>query len=361
MKGKAKMANSITVTGGAGNFQLKSYIPEIYSPKLREKFWDNTLLRKICNTEFTGQFKNKGDTIVVRCLPSIPTSKFVAGQKINYVRPKSYDVKYTIDRGRYYAFIVDDVQKAFSDVSGWAEKWTSEGAEQLAQDEELEFFADIGSATKCHAKNTGDDTYGLAGCRSGGYKIGCVDHPVALNSGTPSEAHTANTGTSANQACDRTSPTEFITRLAAVLNEQPGGFGLNPFVVVPVWMTQMLQNSELKQADMIGDPVSLLRKDAVASIGKIANLTVYVSNLLPDDNYTLSYNTSSAATKSVKRYPIIFGDQSAITFADEVSRTEVLRDKDVPGDFHRSYHVYDWFPRYPERFGVGFVVDERNV
>ena len=333
------MANSITITGGAGNFGLKSYIPEIYSPKLREKFWDNTLLRKICNTEFTGQFKNKGDTIIVRCLPNIPTSKFVAGQKIDYVRPKSYDVKYTIDRGRYYAFVVDDVQKAFSDIPGWAEKWMAEGAKQLAQDEELEFFEDVCSATKCDTANTGV----AAGKRSGSYNIGTNALPVSLyKSDTAAGSGTAITG------ADKTTPTEFVTRLAATLNEQPGGFGLNPFVVVPVWMTQMLQNSELKQADMIGDPVSLLRKDAVSSIGKIANMTVYVSNLLPFAPH------ATASSQNV--YPILFGDQSAITFADEVSKTEVLRDKDVVGDFHRSYHVYDWFARYPERFGVGFVV-----
>ena len=33
-----------------------------------------------------------------------------------------------------------------------------------------------------------------------------------------------------------------------------------------------------------------------------------------------------------------------------------MRDKDVVGDFQRSYHIYDWFARYPERFGVGYVV-----
>lgn len=353
------MANSITIKGGNGDFNLKSYIPEIYSPKLREKFWDNTLLRKVCNTEFTGSFKNKGDTIIVRCLPNIPTSKFVADQKVNYFRPKSYDVKYTIDRGRYYAFVVDDVQKAFSDIPNWAEKWTDEGGKQLAQDEELEFLADIGSGTKCDAANTGASADGTAGKRSGAYIIGTAARPVSLYktdtaAGSGSDSTSQTSGSTAIKPTDKTTPTEYVTRLAAVLNEQPGGFGLNPFVIVPVWMTQMLQNSELKQADMIGDPVSLLRKDAVTSIGKIANMTVYVSNLLPAESTLASDGSTPLASR--KYYPIIFGDQSAITFADEVSKTEVLRDKDVVGDFHRSYHIYDWFARYPERFGVGYVV-----
>ena len=42
------MAN-ITITGGKGDFGLKSYIPQLYSPKLREKFWYNTILRKFTN------------------------------------------------------------------------------------------------------------------------------------------------------------------------------------------------------------------------------------------------------------------------------------------------------------------------
>ena len=233
------MANSITIKGGNGDFNLKSYIPEIYSPKLREKFWDNTLLRKVCNTEFTGSFKNKGDTIIVRCLPNIPTSKFVAGQKVDYFRPKSYDVKYTIDRGRYYAFVVDDVQKAFSDIPNWAEKWTDEGGKQLAQDEELEFLADIGSGTKCDAANTGASADGTAGKRSGAYIIGTAARPVSLYktdtaAGSGSDSTSQTSGSTAIKPTDKTTPTEYITRLAAVLNEQPGGFGLNPFVIVPV-------------------------------------------------------------------------------------------------------------------------------
>ena len=42
------MAN-ITITGGKGDFGLKLYIPQLYSPKLREKFWYNTILRKFTN------------------------------------------------------------------------------------------------------------------------------------------------------------------------------------------------------------------------------------------------------------------------------------------------------------------------
>ena len=80
------MAKSTVVTGESNpaNFGLKGYIPEIYSPKLREKFWYNTILRKITNTEFQGQFKNKGDTIKVRCMPNMTTKPFNAKTEMVY-------------------------------------------------------------------------------------------------------------------------------------------------------------------------------------------------------------------------------------------------------------------------------------
>lgn len=332
------MANSITITGGKGDFRLKSYIPQVYSPKLREKFWYNTVLRKITNSEFKGQFKNKGDTIIVRCMPDIGTSRYVDGMKIKYQKPESYDLQFKIDKGLYYAFVVSDVQKAFSDIPNWAEKWTDDGGKQLAQDWETWFFKDIGSGTKADTHNIGEN----AGAISESYNLGVTGKPVSLYKSDAAAA----AGTAVNNG-DKTTPMELITRVAATLDEQKGGAGAAKFVIVPVWMTQVLQNSEVFQsADKMGDDVSILRKDAVTSIGKVAGLDVYVSNLLP--------KTQLGATTRYE-YPIIFGDNSAITFADEVSITEVLRDKSVVGDFHRSLQIADWMVRYPERFGVAFV------
>lgn len=334
------MANSTTITGGAGNFRLNKYIPELYSPKLREKFWYNTILRKITNTEFKGQFKNKGDTVIIRCLPNLTTSRYVDGGKINYQKPETYDVKFTIDKALCYAFQISDIQQAFSDIPNWAAKWTDIGGKQLAQDWETWFFSDVCSGTKAHAANIGE----AAGLQSASYNLGTSSKPVSLY--TSDAKATAGTAVGGG---DKTTATELVTRFAATLEEQPGGTGMAQFCVVPVWMTQMLQNSELFQnAEVMGDDSSILRKNAVTSIGKLAGMDVYVSNLIP--------KTETATGSGRYVYPILFGDASAITFADEVSITEVLRDKDAVGDFHRSIQIADWFVRYPERFGVAQVV-----
>ena len=334
------MANSIVVTGSEtpAKFGLKGYIPELYSPKLREKFWYNTILRKITNTEFQGQFKNKGDTIKIRCMPNMVTKPFTATTDMDYDDLTSTELSYTINRGRYYAFKVYDVQQAFSDIPNWANKWTDDGAKQLAQDEETEFFADHCSASHCDEHNTGL----TAGANSGLYNLGEAAKPVSLYfTDAKASAGTAVTGG------DKTTAIELATRMAATLDEQKGGSGATPFMVIPVWMAQMIQNSDVfSAANIMGDDTSILRKNAVSSIGKIAGMDVYVSNLLPVDDKSVSGR---------KVYPIMFGDNTAITFADEVSKTEVLRSEKNVCDLHRSIHVYDWFVRYPERYGVAFV------
>lgn len=334
------MALSTVVTGltNPAEFGLKGYIPELYSPKLREKFWYNTILRKITNTEFQGQFKNKGDTIKVRQMPNMVTKKFTADTDIVYDDLTSIEVPYTINRGRYYAFKINDIKQAFSDIQGWANKWTDDGGKQLAQDEEIEFFADMCSGIKCDAGNKGRE----AGKQSGLYDLGTSVAPVNL--------YTTDTKAAAGTAVgggDKTTAIELATRMSAALDEQKGGSGATPFIIIPVWMSQMIQNSDVfTRANIMGDDTSLLRKNACTSIGKIAGMDVYTSNLLPVD-------TESVDGRKV--YPIMFGDNTAITFADEVSITEVIRSEKNVCDLHRSVHVYDWFPRYPERFGVSFV------
>jgi len=339
------MAISTTVTGleNPAEFGLKGYIPELYSPKLREKFWYASIFRKITNNEFQGGFKNKGDTIKVRQMPNVDSKPFTATTDIEYQDLTAEWKSYTINKGRYYAFKIYDVQQAFSDIPNWANKWTDDGAKNLAEAEERELFAEIGSGVvngeAIDAGNMGKN----AGKQSGIYDLGTSTEPVSLYF-TDAKA---SAGTKVGTAGDKTTAIELATRMAAALDEQKGGAGATPFIVIPVWMAQMIQNSDVfSAANIMGDDTSILRKNACNSIGKISGMDVYVSNLLPVD---------TASVEGRKVYPIIFGDNTAITYADEMSKTEVLRSEGKVCDLHRSIHIYDWFLRYPERLGVAYV------
>ena len=320
-----------------GGSKLREYIPQLYSPELEIKFWHNTVLRMITNSDFEGKFKGKGDRLIVRCPPNVHTSVYVDGGTIKYQEPEAFTKEFAVNRARYYGFHEDSIKKAFSDIPNWLSTWMSNGAKQFGIDVEREAFADL--YTKCDSANCGN----TAGAISGGYTLGSGDAPLAVFKDDASVTAGAAFGDGVKK-----NVVEAITEAASCLEEQAGGLGLNPWIVIPVWMSNLIQNSDLKHADLVGDPVSLLRKDAVTSIGKIANMTIYVSNLTPKISATVN-------SASVAEYPILFGDTSAISFAKEVTETDVIKDKDVPGDFQRSLLVYDWFPRYPTRFGAMIV------
>ncbi len=316
-----------------GNLATREgYNPDIYSPDLKERFRHNTVLTRITNRTFEGKFRNKGDKIIIRNPPIIKTRKYLVGQAMVYQDPEAFKETHTIDRSRYYGFKINDIQAAFSDIKGFAEKWTKEGGVQLAEDNELEFFGDI--FAKCHAKNQGN----TAGAVSEAYVLGTAAAPLTVYK-NQALADAASGVSVKNLVVDA------IAEAAACLQEQPGGRGdhMHPWIIIPVWMGQQIQTSELKNAALSGDSVSLLRK-SVEAIGNIAGFDVYQSNLLPK-------LPADVGESLPARYLCLFGDNSAISFADEINKSEVLRDKDDVADYHRSIMVYDWFVCYAERFG----------
>lgn len=298
-----------------------SYIPHKYSPLLLEKYHDNTFLTKVTNRDYEGDFRESGDQITIRHRPDISTFRYRKGMTIPYQGLATGETVVTVDRARGWAFKVNKIDEKLTDLKGFVGQWTDEGAKALAEDNEAEFLADIFS--RCDAANAGN----TAGLRSSSYDLGSAITPLqVVNSGATSD-HVANAP-------------DAIAAAAAALSEQPGGMGDDPWIIIPVWMGLRIQTSELKNASDSGDDQSMLRK-SIKALGKIAGFTVYQSNLVKVD--TDGSNN--------KLYNVVFGDRAGITFAEQVSISEVKPNPFEPGDLHSSIMVYDWFPIQPTRFG----------
>lgn len=315
-----------------------SYIPDLYSPTLKENMRDATMLTRITNTEFQGKFRNKGDTIIVRKTPLIGTKPYVDEQHIAYEDPTAQDEKFTINRARYYAFRVHDINQALSDIPNFAGTWTKEGARQLAEDMEVEFFEDIYS--KADPKNCGN----AAGRISGAYKLGNASATDGSGNG-PLYLYKTQAAADADTTSNRkkAAVVDALAAACGALDEQKGGKNARPWIIIPSSVAVRIQTSELKDASLAGDPKSIIRQ-GVESIGSIAGMDIYRSNLLP--KRTVDGNQC---------FICLFGDNSAVTFANEISKTEMLRDPDSFSDLHRSLCVYDWFVRWPERLGCMVV------
>src|SRR6187399_1707251 len=104
-------------TGSAANgLKAAGFIPEIWSGKLVEKFYDATVLAAISNTDYEGEIKNQGDTVKIRTKPTVTIKDYKADGLLELERPKGSVIDLLIDKGKYFNTILDDVMEVQSDI-----------------------------------------------------------------------------------------------------------------------------------------------------------------------------------------------------------------------------------------------------
>jgi hypothetical protein len=124
---------------------------------------------------------------------------------------------------------------------------------------------------------------------------------------------------------------DVLMRMGQVLDEQniPE---VGRWVVMPAWAGRMIKQSELRQAYLSGDGVSMLRN---GRLGMVDRFTIYISNLLPT-NSTDSTNFNSG------EWPIYAGHAHGLTFASQISKVETLRSELTFGQILRGLQVYGY-------------------
>jgi hypothetical protein len=120
---------------------------------------------------------------------------------------------------------------------------------------------------------------------------------------------------------------EVILRLGQALDEQniPGE---GRWIVCPTWFAAALKRSELRQAYLSGDSVSMLRN---GRLGMIDRFTLYVSNLLP---------TGTAGGLASGEFAVYAGHAHGLTFASQISKVETLQSEMTFGTILRGLQVF---------------------
>lgn len=276
-----------------------TFIPEIWSGKLIEKFYDATVLTAISNTNYEGEIRNQGDKVKIRTIPSLSINDYESGQTLVSQRPTSNIVELLIDKGKYWQAIVDDVQDVQSDI-GLMNMWAQDASEQMKITVDTDVLA--GMIADISAANRG----ATAGRISASVNLGTNGSPVQLS---------------------KTNILDYIVDLGQVLDEQNVP-ETGRFLVMPFWATAALKKSDLKDASLTGDGTSPLRN---GRLGMIDRFTLYQSNNV--NRYTDGANTC---------YDIIAGHKNGLTFASQLTKTESLRAESTFGNIMRGLQVYGY-------------------
>jgi len=285
-----------------------NFIPEIWSGKLIENFYDATVLAAIATTDYEGEIKAHGDTVNIRTTPEITINDYVKGQTLSVENPDKPKLQLLIDKGKYFACVEDDVDQVQSDIA-MMDQWSKDASERMKITIDTDVLGNI--ATDVPAANKGT----TAGRISGDIDLGVASTPNAI---------------------DATSAIAEIINHGTVLDEQNVPES-DRFMVIPAKMAGYIKQSDLKDASITGDGSTPLRN---GRLGMIDRFTLYVSHNLP---------------KSGSEFTIFSGHKVALTFASQMTNMETLRSETTFGDIIRGLQVYGYKVVKPEAITAGVI------
>lgn len=279
------------------------FIPEIWSTKLIEKFYDATVLAAISNTNYEGEIKKHGDKVIMRQRPTITIRNYESNHELVVDRPSAPTLDMDIDQGKYFNLHLDDVMKVQTDIA-LMEQWSADASEQMKIVIDTDVLVFL--VNKAAALNRGTG----AGRIAQNINLGVAGTPVTIT---------------------RTNIIDYLILMGQVLDEQniPEQ---GRWVVMPAWACSLLKRSDLRDASLTGDGTSVMRN---GRLGMIDRFTIYSSNLLPNSvTDGVGGNDADGATY------FYAGHRNALTFASQLTEMETMRSERTFGTLMRGLQVY---------------------
>lgn len=276
-----------------------TFIPTLWAGKLIEKLYDACVVPQIANTDYQGEIADMGDTVIIRTIPTVTIRDYAAGQALQVERPDSPTVTLSINQGRYFNLILDDVMDIQSDIN-LMDTWSADAAQQMKITVDKYVLANTVVDAAISTYNKGNS----AGRVSGNIALGTTGTPVQIT---------------------KTNVIDRILDLGQVLDEQNVP-EQGRFLVAPPAMIKLLKASDIKDQSMMGDGTSVLRNGRV---GMLDRFTIYSSNLLPkpvDGSFNATY--------------ALAGSKLGLTFAMQITKVESLRAESTFGNLMRGLNVF---------------------
>lgn len=299
-----------------------TFIPTLWSGKLAKKFYNTTVFSEIANTDWQGEISNLGDTVIINTIPTLSTKEYKVGMQLEYEVPSPETITLKIDKARYFGVNVNDIME-FQSKPNLMNMFTDDAAMQMKLyiDKDVIYSSFFDTAGKLKTSESGKDAVwekncgATAGAISGAYNLGTDNAPVSL---TPENI------------------LSYITMLSTVLDEANVPEDGRYLIMTPQ-ERQILMQSNLAQAQFMGDPKSILRN---GKIGSIDRFTIYLSNQLPRAAAEKAWDNTTTASGAAKRHLIFAGHKHGISFASQITKMETLQNPNDFGQLVRGLQVW---------------------
>ncbi len=324
----------VAVAGGRPNYS-GNYIPEAWSLKLIDNFYDETVLKVVCNTDYEGEIAKQGDRVNIRTRANITVRNYTRQQAIKVENPDSPKIQLIIDKAKYFACIEDEIDKMQTDIN-LVDEWAEDAGHQMKIAIDTDVLQNI--IVDVHAFNRGN----TAGRKSKMFTLGTDAVPINIDVGGVGNGFSgANELTTLGANKRNKDIIRHITEMATVLDEanvpQQGRY-----LIMPPVLCNLIFNSKLGEVYVSGDDTSMLR---TGKVGMVGGFDVYKSQLLKTDNTSAGFPVFS----------IIAGIKMACAFASQIAKTNMMPHPDAFGDLIRGLQVYGYKAVKTEAFLVSVV------
>lgn len=255
---------------------VANFKPTIWSRELLFSLKKNLIANNLVNRNYQGEITNEGDTVRIQTPGAVQVRNYT-GANITFDDVTSTTQSLEIDQAKYFAFLVDDVDQAQANVN-LMQSFMVEASHSLAKQADEFVFESYAEAAEANVIEDGFTT---------------------------ENAYTQ------------------LTEAAKRLNEANVPNEGRYIVVDPAGIQSLSNNTAFQRASDLGDQVSQM---GFQMMGRAAGFWVWMSNNLITD------------ASDVTHY--LYGHPIAITFADQILKTEAGRREAGFSDFVKGLHVY---------------------
>ena len=280
---------AISQSAGYDNLPSGNWLPAIYSQKVQKFFRTASVVEDITNTDYAGEIENYGDTVNIIKEPTISVSSYTRGGQINIQNLADDQLQLTVDQANAFAFKVDDIEERQSHIN----------------------FEALATSSGAYALKDSYDENVIA----------------AMFSGAGTTVGSDGSGTDTGFGSSETDPTDILANSAKRLHAADVPTDNRWFLGTPEFYEQLGQASaKLMDASVTGDGASPLRNGNVLD-GLVNGFKLYMTN-------------NFAASSTSNYFKVMFGHMSSTATANQIAKTEVVRDPDSFADIVRGLHIF---------------------
>ncbi len=322
--------NGVFAEAGGRPSHHDTAIPQLWSGKIVRSLYHTTILNVIANRDWEGEIRQGGDVVNIRKEPDVNVFDYVKGQPIPYETPSVSKIQLLINRSKGWAVTEDDVDRAQTDMK-LMDLYAKAAGMKMSIAIDREVLASVGM--DAHPSNQGNN----AGVETAKYRLGTAMSPTYVKARIVEGTEATGAGKDTAKGIVR-----YITQLCTVLDQQNVPREGRYLIVTPE-VEELLVNSELGDAYLSGDNVSMKR---MGWTGRIGGFDVFKSQLMP-------YGDAISGDRPVN---ILAGTKLGISFASQLMNTETLRPSGIYGSAMRGLNVYGFEVTKPEAILSGYVV-----